>query len=101
MRTLRGFRRVIHVLHDEKIELLNDLVEITLIDPGMRRVRRNHPEAFDLLVGDPFDDLVVGPTILIGNPIDVDAENSRDLCPIFRIQEIMAGEQVCRIRKKP
>jgi hypothetical protein len=49
----------------------------------MRRVRRNHPKAFDLVVGNPVDDLVVRLTILIGNPIDVDAENSRDLGPIF------------------
>jgi hypothetical protein len=31
----------------------------------------------------------------------VDAENPRDLCPIFRAQEIMAAKHICRIRKKP
>src|SRR4029077_10628552 len=31
----------------------------------------------------------------------VDAENPRDLCPIFCIQKIMAAKHICRIRKKP
>jgi hypothetical protein len=67
MGALRGFRVEIHILHDEKIELPNDLVEFRLINPGVRRVRRNHPEAFDLVIRDPFDDLVVSQTILIRN----------------------------------
>jgi hypothetical protein len=56
---LRGFRGKVHVLDDKKIELLNDLIEIPLINPGMRRVRRHDPKAFDLVVGNPVDDLVV------------------------------------------
>jgi hypothetical protein len=101
MGALRGFRGEIHILHDEKIELFNYLVECRLIDPGVRRVRRNYPEAFDLVIRDPFDDLVVSQTILIGNSVYVDAENPRDLCPIFCIQKIMAAKHICRIRKKP
>jgi hypothetical protein len=77
MSPLRGFRGKVHVLDDEEIELLNDLVKSRLIDPGMRRVRRHDPKTFNLVVGNPFDDLVVGPTVLIGNPIDVDAKNPR------------------------
>jgi hypothetical protein len=101
MGALRGFRGEIHILHNQKIELLNDLVEFRLINPGVRRVRRNYPEPFDLVIRDAFDDLVVSQTILIGNSCNVDAENSRDLCPILRIQEIMAAEQACCIRKEP
>jgi hypothetical protein len=44
MGTLRRFRRVVHILDHKKIELLHNLVESALIDPGMRRVRRNHPK---------------------------------------------------------
>jgi hypothetical protein len=35
VRTLGGFRGVVHILNDQKIELLDDLVEPALVDPGM------------------------------------------------------------------
>jgi hypothetical protein len=35
VRTLGGFRGVVHILNDQKIELLDDLIELALVDPGM------------------------------------------------------------------
>ena len=84
-----------------KSSFLTISLKFALVDPGMRRVGRHDPKAFNLVIGDSFDDLIVGQTVLIGNSIDIDAENARDLRPIFRFQEIVSGQQVGGIRKKP
>jgi hypothetical protein len=50
---------VIHVLHNEKIELFDDLVEFAPVNPGVRRICRNDPEALDFALGNSLDNLVV------------------------------------------
>ena len=100
MRALSSLGRVVHVLHDEKIELFNDLVEFALVNPGVRRICPNDPEALDFSLCDSLDNLVEGPTVLGRNLFNAYSKESRDLFAIGRIQKIMAAQQVCRIRKE-
>ncbi len=83
MGTLRRLSGVIHILHDEKIELLRYFVEITLIDPRVRGVSGDDPEPLYFAVGDSLYDLIVSPTVLIWNPLNVYAKNLSDFRPML------------------
>src|SRR5262245_1711360 len=71
----RRFSSVVHVLDDEKIELPNDRVEFSLINPGVRRVLDDDPQPLDCTVSDSRDNLVVGPTVHSRNAPGVDHED--------------------------
>ena len=62
-----GLRRVVHVLHDEKIEPFQNVPALVLIDPRMGRVRADHPQAFDLPAENAFDDLMIRQTVFVGD----------------------------------
>jgi hypothetical protein len=85
VRSLSRLCRAIHVLHNEKIELFNDLVEFALVNPGVRRIRGNDPEPLDFSVCDCLDNLVVGPTVLSRNFFNAYSKELGDLFAIGRI----------------
>ena len=56
------------------------LVHVGLVDPRVRRVGGDDPQALDLAAQDALDDLVVGQAALAsGCVVDVDAEDVGDL----------------------
>ena len=56
-----GLGRVVHVLHDQEVEPGRGSRGVALVDPGVGRVGGDDPEAADLALANPVDDLVVGP----------------------------------------
>lgn len=91
---LCGFGGVIHVLHHEEVELLSYLMEFALIDPRVRRVSGDDPEAFNFSGFDAINDLVVGPAGFGGDVILRDVEDAGDLFTILWLGEVVAAEEV-------
>jgi hypothetical protein len=40
---LGGLRRTIHILHDEKVETIENVAQLALIDPRVSRVGKDRP----------------------------------------------------------
>jgi hypothetical protein len=92
VRGLGGFGGGVHVLYDQEIELPEKILHVTLMNPGVKRVRRDDPEPFDFVVANAFDDLVVSPTVFGWNMLGRKMEKSRDLLAMRGIREIVAAE---------
>jgi len=69
MGELCGFRIMVHVLHSKEFQLFGGAFEILLVYPGMGRVGGDNPQAFDAVVGDALEDLIVGPAVGGGDGI--------------------------------
>ena len=86
---------VVHVLHDQKIEPLEDLAHLPLVDPRVGRVGGDDPQALDLALQDAFDDFVVGPTVLMrGCGLTWMPSTLATLLAVLGVGEIVAAEQV-------
>ena len=101
MRFARRLGRVIHVLHDEKIELLENARELVLVNPRMGGVGGDDPQPLDLPIRDALHDLIVGEAVLRGHAGLVEVENSRHLAAMLRVQEVMSAEQIRRVAEQP
>ncbi len=88
---LGGFGRVVHVLNDEEVESVEDFEAGVLVDPGVGRVGANDPEAFDFSAEDAFDDFVVGPTVFLGDAVDVDVEDAGDFLAVGGVFKVVAA----------
>ena len=98
---LGGLGRVVHVLHDQEVELAQGLAQFRLVDPGMGRVGGDDPEAADLPRADALDDAVVRPARASGDAILGDVEQRGDLGAMGGVGEVVPAEQVRRVREEP
>ncbi len=98
---LSGLSRVIHVLHDQKIEPGEDLAKPALVNPRVRRIGADHPKAADLAGLDPLDDLVVCPARPAGDPVFRDLEHAGDLGAMVGVGEVVSAEEVGGVREQP
>src|SRR5690606_16757626 len=83
-----------------KVEPVENVAELTLVDPRMRRVRRDDPESFDRSSQDAFDDFGVGEAGVVGNAIGGNAKPVRDGGAMFRIAEVPAAQQIRRVAEQ-
>ena len=91
----------IHVLHDKKVEPIENVAALVLINPGVRGVRANDPQPFDFSAENALNNFVVGPTILSGDRSGVDVENIGNLFSMFGIGEVMSAQQIARVAEEP
>ncbi|MFT6863716.1 MAG: hypothetical protein ACJAVK_002277 [Akkermansiaceae bacterium] len=89
-----SFGGVIHVLDDEKLQLLSDFSVAILIDPAVRWIGGNDPESLDLAGVDAFDDLIIGPAGLGGDPVFGDFENFRNFLVVGGVCEIVSAKEI-------
>src|SRR5690606_15354005 len=75
--------------------------ERVLIDPRMGRVGGDHPQPFDLAAQNAFDNLVIRPTIAVGDAFDGKVKLLGDLLAMLGILKIMPAEQTGRVAKEP
>src|SRR5262245_16857698 len=69
----------IHILDNQKIEPIENVARLPLIDPRMRRVGADDPQAADLAAQHAVENLVVRPTVLLRNCSLVDTQEMSDL----------------------
>src|ERR1041384_6419140 len=72
-----------------------------LVDPRVRRVGGDDPQAADRAARDALDDLIVGEAGARRDPRGVDAEDAGDLGAVLGAREVVAAEQVRRVGEKP
>ena len=95
------FGRRVHVLDHQEIEPFQHVDGVGLVDPRMRGVRRDHPEAADFAAQDPLEDLIVGEARLARNAFHRNPENLRHFVAMLGVLEIAPAEQVRRVAEQP
>ena len=98
---LRRFRRVVHVLNDEKVEPLEHVAGHALVDPRMSGVRGDDPQAANFAAQNAFQNAMVRPACFVRDRCLVDVEHVGHFAAIDRIREVVPAEQIRRVAEQP
>ena len=86
------FGRRIHFLHDEKIEFREEVARAALIDPRVRGIGRDHPEAADFAAFNCVQNLVICVAGAIGNLGRRKTDQTCDVISVVRLGEIVTAK---------
>ncbi len=98
---LGGFSVGVHILHDKKIEPVEDIVALVLIDPRVRRICADNPQTANPSPQNSFHNLIVWQRVLGRYQSRVDAQNVGDFFAMFGVGKIVASQQIGRIAEQP
>ena len=96
-----GLCVVVNVLHNQKVEPIEDVSRLRLIDPRVSRVRADDPQPFDFASQNSLEDFVVSPARFARDEVLINAEDACDFLSVLIVSEIVAAQQICRVAEKP